>query len=80
MTTINQPHHCQHIADLYWAQARFYDELDREAERRGHERMSYKFACCAAELRFTARVAEAAARGEPLDDVEATVYPVVSSA
>lgn len=52
--------HCIHIAALRWAQAAYYDGLAAEAERRGHFRMSIKFADSAAELR---RLSEADARG-----------------
>ena len=42
---------CMPVASLRWAQAAFYDGLAAEAERRGHIRMSIKYADSAAELR-----------------------------
>lgn len=61
----NEPNHCMHVAAFYWAQAAFYDELDAEAVRVGHETMGIKFSTSACYLRWGAREAEAAANGEP---------------
>jgi hypothetical protein len=52
------PQHNAHVVTLKRAQADYYDRLDEEAMRRGHENAACEFACIAEELRYQANMIE----------------------